>query len=253
MSESSEPQNIYDDETFFAGYAKLRENPYSANTLLDEPVIKGLLPYLGGARVLDLGCGTGGLCRYALEQGASSVLGVDISEKMLAVAQKKSSGDERVRYVRSSLETFAADNESFDVVISSLALHYIADLHTLCARVAGWLRLGGVFVFSVEHPAGTAERTQSGWVKDAEGNRLCWSLDNYFAEGPRSIHWLERDVHKYHRTLETHCEALFQAKLLIHAIREPKPDAAALAAYPEIASCLRHPIFLTFRACKNSL
>jgi cyclopropane fatty-acyl-phospholipid synthase-like methyltransferase len=48
-----------------------------------------MLPDLKGKRVLDLGCGFGWHCRYAVEQGAKSVIGIDISERMLNEARKK--------------------------------------------------------------------------------------------------------------------------------------------------------------------
>lgn len=48
-----------------------------------------MLPYFQGKRVLDLGCGFGWHCVYAIEQGAASALGIDISEKMLEEAGKE--------------------------------------------------------------------------------------------------------------------------------------------------------------------
>ena len=48
-----------------------------------------MLPDFKGKRVLDLGCGYGWHCIYAMENGASSVVGVDISHKMLEVAKGK--------------------------------------------------------------------------------------------------------------------------------------------------------------------
>jgi cyclopropane fatty-acyl-phospholipid synthase-like methyltransferase len=51
-------------------------------------VLQALLPELRNKSVLDLGCGFGWHCRYAREQQASSVTGVDISEKMLQKARE---------------------------------------------------------------------------------------------------------------------------------------------------------------------
>ena len=68
--------------------------------------------------------------------------------------------------VRASLEAFAAEPASFDLVVSSLALHYIADYAGLVRRIATWLVPGGRFAFSVEHPIFTAHGT-SDWHKGA--------------------------------------------------------------------------------------
>jgi len=80
-------QNIYDDPKFFDGYSKLRRHESGLNMAVDQPAIRSLLPPLAGQRVLDLGCGFGKLCRYAIEQGAASVVGVDISTRMLEKAR----------------------------------------------------------------------------------------------------------------------------------------------------------------------
>lgn len=51
--------------------------------------LKKLLPSFKGKRVLDLGCGFGWHCRYAVENGASAVTGIDLSRKILEEAEKK--------------------------------------------------------------------------------------------------------------------------------------------------------------------
>ena len=50
-------QNIYDNETFFEGYRKIRENEVNANKLFESPALLSLMPDLRGRKVLDLGCG----------------------------------------------------------------------------------------------------------------------------------------------------------------------------------------------------
>ena len=50
-------QNIYDNPEFFKGYIALRQNPHSANEMLEKPALFSLAPVLDGKRVLDLGCG----------------------------------------------------------------------------------------------------------------------------------------------------------------------------------------------------
>ena len=72
-------QNIYDNETFFEGCKKLRENPDSANNLEEKPALFSLAPDLTGKTVLDIGCGYGENCTEFLRLGAAKVVGVDIS------------------------------------------------------------------------------------------------------------------------------------------------------------------------------
>ena len=52
-------QNIYDNEIFFNGYSKIRENENNANNMFEKPALFSLLPTLKNKTVLDLGCGYG--------------------------------------------------------------------------------------------------------------------------------------------------------------------------------------------------
>ena len=84
-------QNIYDNSTFFEGYKKIRENKGNANDLFETPALFSLLPDLQGKTILDLGCGVGGHCFEFVNRGAKKVVGIDISKKMLEVAEKAAS------------------------------------------------------------------------------------------------------------------------------------------------------------------
>src|SRR4051812_39456435 len=80
-------QNIYDDPEFFAGYSRLRRSVEGLDGAPEWPALRAMLPPLRGLRVVDLGCGFGWFCRWAREAGAAAVLGLDLSEAMLARAR----------------------------------------------------------------------------------------------------------------------------------------------------------------------
>ncbi len=147
-------QNIYDDETFFEGYRKLRQNPGNANDLFETPALLSLLPDLTGKAVLDLGCGCGAHCAAFARRGARRVLGVDISAKMLDAARRENA-DPRVEYRLMAMEDIGALDERFDAAVSSLAIHYVEDFMGLAKHVHDLLTPGGAFVFSQEHPLNT--------------------------------------------------------------------------------------------------
>ena len=79
-------QNIYDNEEFFREYSRLPRSVEGLNAAPEWPALRALLPDMRGQRVLDLGCGFGWFCRWARQQGAAHVQGIDVSEKMLARA-----------------------------------------------------------------------------------------------------------------------------------------------------------------------
>ena len=240
-------QNIYDDPDFFSGYAKLPRSEHGLGVVYEWPAFQRLLPKsLVDKRVLDLGCGLGYFAREARARGARQVLGVDLSERMLKEARRRTD-DAGIDYVRASLEEFATEPGSFDLVVSSLALHYIADYAGLARRVATWLTPGGRFVFSVEHPIFTAHGS-SDWYRDADGAALHWPVDCYRDEGERRTRWFVDGVVKYHRTIESYVNGLLDAGLTLVRLEEPEADAAVLAEKPEWQQERRRPPFLLMAA-----
>ena len=115
------PQNIYDNETFYKEYRDMREKGLNANELVEIPNIKEMLPDLKGKRILDLGCGNGGMSKYFVNQGAESVLAIDLSVNMINEAKEKNS-DEKITYVVLGMEDIEKIEGKFDMVFSSLAI-----------------------------------------------------------------------------------------------------------------------------------
>jgi SAM-dependent methyltransferase len=135
---------------------------------------------------------------------------------------------------------------SFDLVYSSLALHYVDDLETLMAKVYRSLVPGGSLVVSVEHPIFTAP-AQPGWSVDAAG-RKTWPVDGYLDEGPRSTDWLAKGVIKQHRTLATYVNMLLRLGFTLSHVEEWGPTADQIAARPNLADERERPPFLLVAA-----
>ncbi len=234
-------QNIYDDPNFFAAYARLGRSVEGLDGAAEWPALRALLPDLRGLRVLDLGCGYGWFCRWAAAQGAASVLGLDVSEKMLARARADGM-DAAIAYAQADLEQLDLGGAAFDLAYSSLALHYVADLGGLLRCVHGALVPGGQLVFSVEHPIFMAP-TKPGWAADGT-----WPVDSYLAEGPRRTDWLGSAVVKQHRTMGTTLNLLIRAGFAITHVEEWGPTDAQVAARPELAVERHRPPFLLVAA-----
>ena len=238
-------QNIYDDPRFFEGYSQLRRHESGLNMAVDQPAMHSLLPPLADKRVLDLGCGFGKMCRYAIDEGAASVVGVDISTKMLAKA-REDTADARISYVQSALEDLKFAPATFDVVVSSLALHYVEDYDSICANVKSWLVNGGAFVFSVEHPMVTAYPVGEYLAGKDEGQH--WAIDNYKFDGIRHTQWIAPDVIKYHRSVETYVNTLIDKGFTIVRLLEPEATADAIRERPELREESRRPTFMMLSA-----
>ncbi len=238
-------QNKYDDENFFSAYKKMERSIKGLEGSGEWHEFKELLPNFKNKRVLDLGCGFGWHCRYAREQQASSVIGVDISEKMLQKAREMTD-DPSISYIKSPIEDINFSNSQFDIVISSLAFHYVESFETVCKKVYACLKLGGSFVFSVEHPIFTS-RNEQDWYYDDHGNPMHWPVDNYQFEGLRETEFLNEKVIKYHRTISTYMNELINAGFDIKRIKEPIPPEEML---PEMKDEVRRPMFLIVSAAK---
>ena len=184
-------QNIYDNQPFFDGYKKLRENPDSANILEEKPALFSLAPDLTGKAVLDLGCGYGENCAEFMRLGASRVVGIDISEKMLEVAKKENF---RIKFIKADMSELSCVGGQFDVVFSSLAVHYIKDFDSFVAGVRRILVDSGIFIFSQEHPLTTAPPAGASWTRDKNKNVLHYNLMGYMRSGQRSTTWLVDNV-----------------------------------------------------------
>ena len=242
-------ENKYDDPGFFEAYGNMTRSLKGLEGAGEWHALKQILPDFKGKRVLDLGCGYGWHCRYAAENGAVSVVGIDLSTKMLEKARSLTT-DQRIRYQNSAIEDLEFSPGSLDVVLSSLVIHYISDFDGLCRKVHRILSWHGIFVFSVEHPIFTAYGSQD-WIYDSTGNKLHWPVDNYFKEGKRKATFLGQEVIKYHRTLDTYIKGLLGNGFHLTGFVEPVPEENMLAKNPDWREELRRPMMLIISSTKS--
>ena len=187
---------IYDDKDFFDAYSQLPRSQGGLSAMPEWPALHAMLPDLNSRRVLDLGCGFGWFCRWAREQGAVRVLGVDVSERMLERAHDTTS-DPAIAYIKADLETLNLPQATFDVAYSALAFHYVEHLERLFGEIHRALNAGGAFIFSVAHPM----NKQTGI--------------------------------KYQRTLETYFNLLGTTGFTLDAVEEWSPTQMQIQASPE--------------------
>ena len=125
----------YDKRT--GDYDKTRQ----PDSRIAEPLIKLLDPNSTGL-YLDLACGTGNYTTTLANQGYS-FCGVDQSEKMLAVARQKSSD---IDWRLANVENMPFDDNTFDGIICTLAIHLFNDINDIFPEAARVLKPGGRIV-----------------------------------------------------------------------------------------------------------
>jgi malonyl-CoA O-methyltransferase len=145
--------------------------PHNPLMQAEQTAMLEIMPPLEGRHVLDLACGSGRYGLIAQAAGAQFVVGVDYSPAMLARAKLAAR-------VRADMTRLPLRRDSFDVVISGLALGHTSDLNACIEGIAGVLRLGGVLVYSDFHDdAWRSGLTRS--FKDARGNGVTLPRDGY--------------------------------------------------------------------------
>lgn len=238
-------KNEYDNEYFFNQYAMMPRSREGLSAAGEWHQLKSLFPLLQGKSFLDLGCGYGWHCKFAKEQGASRILGIDLSRKMIEEARKRNSSDKIIYRVCGITEYEYPENE-WDCIVSNLVLHYIEDLEFIFQRVFRTLKPGGVFLFNIEHPVFTSGIGQD-WLYSEDGEIQCWPIDNYFISEKRNTKFLGCDVVKYHHTLTQILMGLLNNGFSLKAVEEVEPPQEMMDI-PGMKDEMRRPMMLLVKA-----
>lgn len=107
----------------------------------------------------------------------------------MILAANESIKGQNAQIEQAYMEDWSYPADTYDLVISRLAIHYIEDVDSLFRKVYHTLKENGTFIFSVEHPVITSTLQPS-------GVRTNWVVDQYFVEGFREQQWLGGTVKK---------------------------------------------------------
>ncbi len=237
--------NEYDNEKFFEEYAKMSRSIEGLSGAGEWHQLKPLFPLLQGKTVLDLGCGYGWHCKFAAEQGAIQVLGLDLSQKMIHEAERRNRSN-KIQYRVCGIEEYEYPENTWDCVISNLALHYIENIEMVFQKVYRTLKPQGIFVFNIEHPVFTAGVGQD-WIYSESKKPLYWPVDDYFKPRERSTHFLGCTIAKQHHTLTQILMGLLNNGFGLETVEEAQP-AEEMLDIPGMKDELRRPMMLLVKA-----
>ena len=232
---------IYDTyQNIAESYAKaVKTKDY--NAYIERPALRVLVGDIAGQRVLDAGCGPGTNIQWLLDQGASAVVGIDFSPNMLAVAQQHAGPNVTLQVADMTQPLPFLESASFDLVFSSLVVHYIEDQAALFTDLARALRPGGHFIFSTGHPMTEREYHPGDYFE----TRLVHEQWRGFAAEPI-------DISFYIRPLSAITEALAQAGFVIERLTEARVVPEYQQINPEgYEKLLNRFPFLCFRVRKE--
>jgi ubiquinone/menaquinone biosynthesis C-methylase UbiE len=236
---------FYDNDDIFQNYMNRRRNSENPNDTIEKPIFLELMGNVNGNYILDLGCGDAKFGCDLLNNGCLEYTGIEGSRNMFETAIKTLEGTNG-KVILSSIEDWDYPDDTFNLVVSRLALHYIENIDIVFKKIFQTLSNEGRFIFSVEHPILTS------CFKSAVTStiRKDWVVDNYFETGERITPWMGGQVIKYHRTIEDYFKALQNAGFTINALRESKPQRENFENEDTFFRRIRIPLFLFFSVSK---
>jgi len=209
---------------------------------MEEPAFFSEMGDIEDKRVLDLGCGDAAFADRVIDSGGRSYVGVDGSAAMIDEARRHIEHP-RVSLVCERIEDYRVAPDSFDLVTSRMALHYINDLDSILLNVRKFLSPGGHLIFTVLHPVITSKWTPT------DGPRTDYTVDRYFERGAREREWFGSTVTWHHRTIEDYISSVQRSGLKFVSLRECEPDPKLLVDHPdELERRRRVPLILLVSA-----
>jgi SAM-dependent methyltransferase len=208
------------------------------NAFYERPGTIALLGDVRGLRVLEVGCGPGALTSWLVDNGA--IVTADVSQEMARLASERV-GDRANVLTADLAEALPFADASFDLVVASLVLHYLADWNAPLAEFRRVLAQGGTVTFSTHHPAAD------------------WQLhspDNYFATIQVTETWHMSgqpfDVTFWRRPLTSITAAIMAAGFVIDQLVEPAPQPELQQRDPQAYDRRqKRPAFLFFRLAQR--
>ena len=128
---------------------QLKKGEKRPHRFIEKPMMRDLLPDLTGKKVLMLGCGTGEESTMLNEFNAADIVGIDLSEESIRLARDSYPN---CTFVVGDMHELPFDDDTFDFVYSSLAVHYSETPESVYREISRVLKKDGQLLFSVGHP-----------------------------------------------------------------------------------------------------
>lgn len=153
-----------------------------------------------------------------------------------------------------NMDQISSLDTKFDLVYSSLAIHYAEDFKKLMRDIFGLLNDNGILLYSQEHPIVTAtiDENMRHFNYDENGNRVSYTFSDYNRSGVRKIHWLGEEVIKYHRPMGEILTEIAHSGFVITDVVEPLPEPWAVEKLPTIVKEYIKSNYLIIKAVKNN-
>ena len=199
----------------------------------------------GYDRVLDIGCGEGQLSRRAASVGAR-VVGLDPIPAQTLEATKRGGGPV---YSQGDAAALPFADGAFDAAIACLVFEHLEDPDSALAEVSRVLRVGGRFLFMLNHPL--LQAPGSGWIDDHILGEQYWRVGAYLTESITNEQMEPGVILPFvHRPLSRYVNTMAENGLVLDRMLEPAPPAGFLSKAPEYAEASEFPRLLVLQALR---
>lgn len=139
---------------------------------------------LTNKKILDIGCGSGHSLRYMAEKGASELWGVDLSQSQIETARETLKGMNPKLYCAPMEKDINLPKKYFDFVYSIYAIGWTMDLSATFKLIYSYLKPGGTFIFSWDHPLYAHLKCENGRIilEGSYQNEGTVTYDNFKGE-----------------------------------------------------------------------
>ena len=200
-----------------------------------------------GELTVDVGCGEGRVARALTDLG-HRVVAVDTSRTLASLTTTHN--DQPLSAAVADAVALPLPDGVADRAMAFMSLQDVDDLSGAVDELGRVLRPGGIVCVAILHPLTTVGEFADDSL-DAD-----FVVTHPYRVPRRFVDVVERDgltmeFHSIHRPLEAYTEALHDAGFAIDVLREPVPEAAAIAEFPRLARQDRIPSYLHLRATRT--
>ena len=245
-NKSKDDQVISNDSISFNSYEEMAEYYFKHvdtkpfNAYYERSATISLLPQVKGKKILDAGCAAGWYTKWLLDKGAS-VIALDFSPNMIEMTKKRVGNKAKVIKADLNERLHFIEDESIDVILSSLTLHYIKNWNLVMSEFNRILKRDGQLIISIHHPF---------------MDFTVFNKENYFLTELLDDEWNTNNgkvkVQFYRRPLSAIITPIIDAGFIIERLLEPMPIEEFKIAHPNTYDRLtKNPQFLFIRAKKH--
>lgn len=235
-------------------FKKWLKNKGLGHSHLEKPAMYSSLGNVKGKKILCLGCGAGEECAHLMSLGAKKVIGVDISKSLINTAKENFP---ELEFKVMDMEKLKLSKSSFDIVYSSLVMHYVKDWTKVLSQVKSVLKPKGTFLFSTHNPVywsafkkkNKNERIQYlGFKRNKKTDKTEVFGDYLNIRKINDVWFNSFKVTYYHKPFSSIMKDILKSKFKIVDCIEPKPLASSKKININFWNKLsKIPLFIIFK------